>query len=123
MSLAIGLVSFWYRSYRDAPPTFPQFWRHSQRRSRLLAARPKIANEACGSNNGSVDSLSGHQLPSVSFRCHLPSIWYRLYRDALATASTTLDEPLLPPLSPNATPKRGLPQEPRSKPEARDVGM
>jgi hypothetical protein len=61
-------------------------------------------------------------VPSVSFRCHLPSIWYRLYRDALATASTTLDEPLLPPLTPNATPKRGLPQEPRSKPEAHDVG-
>src|SRR5262249_25677374 len=30
-------------------------------------------------------------------RCHLPPILYRLYRDALATALTTLDEPFRVP--------------------------
>src|SRR5262245_54273912 len=45
-------------------------------------------------------SLAGlPYVPSVSFRCHLPSIWYRLYRGALATASTKLDEPLPRPLT------------------------
>jgi hypothetical protein len=63
MSLAIGLVSFWYRSYRDEPPTFPAVLAAFAKAIAPTRSAPaKIANEACGSNNGSVDSLSGHQL-------------------------------------------------------------
>jgi hypothetical protein len=62
MSLAIGLVSFWYRSYRDAPSTPTR------------SAPAKIANEACGSNNGSVDSLSGHQFSDSLARVKHPRL-------------------------------------------------
>src|SRR5215469_6994258 len=51
---------------------------------------------------------------SVSFRCHLPPILYRLYRDAPATASTALTTPSASLDTPDATPKRddGLPKSP-----------
>jgi hypothetical protein len=61
MSLAIGLVSFWYRSYRDEP-NVPAVLAAFAKAIAPTRSAPKIANEACGSNNGSVDSLSGHQL-------------------------------------------------------------
>ena len=80
------LPSAWCRSYRGAPSTFPQFWRHSPI-APTRSAPAKIANEARGSNNGAADSLSGHQLSDslaraktyVSSRCSVgPPVIYQI---------------------------------------------
>jgi hypothetical protein len=111
------------------------------RRIRGLAAGARNGIElACGAADGHDVLTPSHRtyglrsirfslarspcVPSVSFRCHLPSIWYRLYRDALATASTPASAPFD---TLDATPKgderpSSLPQKPRSKRETRDVG-
>src|SRR5262249_58650097 len=102
----------------DEKPEDPHVVAGKQNLHRLLVAPGNRANQRyvrrvralpAGASNGVelARAADGHdvspspQLSQVTIRpfrrCHLPPILYRLYRDALATALTTLDEPFRVP--------------------------